>query len=385
LEMLHKSLEEGNLDPREIEKAKVGQKADYPVGIPECGTDATRFALCAYTSQGRDINLDVSRVAAYRNFCNKLWNATKFALMNLGPDFKPAATQPKCGESIWETWILSRLANQIKLANDGFKTYDFSQATSAVYNFWLYELCDVYLESMKPTMQNSSEDPAIIKKQGSLRETLYTCLDNGLRLLQPFMPFVTEELYQRLPRRPSESYESVCIAPFPQEVPAWINDQVERDVKFTQEIVRSIRSLRASFNLTKEKPKVFINLKSEDLQKALTPLKEVARFLSQSSDMEIIVDGTNAPEGCAVEIVNENCQVYMLIKGLVDIAAEIKRLEKKRTGTQGEYDRMLKQMNGQGYHKLPDKLKEENSKRVDAFLQEIDIATKSIESYTKFL
>merc|ERR1719489_546629 len=89
LEELHKTLEGGNLDPREVEKAKAGQKQDYPNGIPECGTDALRFALCSYTAQGRDINLDVLRVQGYRFFCNKLWNATKFAMMYLGTDFEP--------------------------------------------------------------------------------------------------------------------------------------------------------------------------------------------------------------------------------------------------------------------------------------------------------
>merc|ERR1719412_1087651 len=89
LEELHKTLEGGNLDPKEVEKAKLGQKQDYPNGIPECGTDALRFGLCAYTSHGRDINLDVLRIQGYRFFCNKLWNATKFAMMYLGKDFQP--------------------------------------------------------------------------------------------------------------------------------------------------------------------------------------------------------------------------------------------------------------------------------------------------------
>jgi valyl-tRNA synthetase len=255
LEDLHQTLYNSNLDPREIEKAKAGQRQDYPNGIPECGTDALRFALCAYTAQGRDINLDVLRVQGYRFFCNKLWNATKFALMYLGPEFQPrrglvlelaaganiqnkqagfsplpvaaelnsdsgrrmlntclqaspflgggrptstdaeafaalAAGPAPCywsqrslsrwyhqlnamsakeraalppGQGIaaaepaplaqMDRWILSRLAAAAEACRSGFEAYNFPQATSALHNFWLYELCDVYLEYLKPIFQ----------------------------------------------------------------------------------------------------------------------------------------------------------------------------------------------------------------------------------------
>uniref|UniRef100_A0A8C2F5Y5 valine--tRNA ligase n=1 Tax=Cyprinus carpio TaxID=7962 RepID=A0A8C2F5Y5_CYPCA len=139
LEGLHAQLIESNLDPLEIEKAKQGQKSDYPSGIPECGTDALRFALCAYTSQGRDINLDVNRILGYRHFCNKLWNAVKFAMRTLGEGFL-------CGsESVSDRWILSRLSAAVALCDGGFQAYDFPTITTAIYSFWLYELCDVYL------------------------------------------------------------------------------------------------------------------------------------------------------------------------------------------------------------------------------------------------
>lgn len=146
LEDMHKKLLSGNLDPAEVEKAIAGQKKDFPNGISECGTDAMRFALCAYTSQGRDINLDINRVVGYRHFCNKLWNATKFALMNLGADYAPLPSADPTGqESIMEKWILSRLHAAVKEADDGWKVFDLSRCTTAIYNFWLYELCDVYL------------------------------------------------------------------------------------------------------------------------------------------------------------------------------------------------------------------------------------------------
>lgn len=148
LEDLHKQLLDSNLDPREVEKAQAGQKQDYPEGIPECGTDALRFALCAMC-QGRDINLDILRVQGYRFFCNKIWNAAKFALTYLGDEIPlPESDGALVGnESCVDLWMLSRLASAVADCNRGFETYDFPLATTAIYNVWLYELCDVYLVS----------------------------------------------------------------------------------------------------------------------------------------------------------------------------------------------------------------------------------------------
>uniref|UniRef100_A0A7N6A3U3 valine--tRNA ligase n=1 Tax=Anabas testudineus TaxID=64144 RepID=A0A7N6A3U3_ANATE len=232
-----------NLDPLEVEKAKQGQKSDYPNGIPECGTDALRFALCAYTSQGRDINLDVNRILGYRHFCNKLWNAVKFAMKTLGDNFIPSEkAQVRPGVS--DRWILSRLSAAVGLCNAGFRAYDFPGITTAIYNFWLYELCDVYLESVKPVFSKAEEDNTSQRQAQVCRQTLYTCLEVGLRLLSPLMPFVTEELYQRLPRRqPQCDPPSICVTPYP--------DEVDCEMEFVMTVVKTIRSLRADYNLTK--------------------------------------------------------------------------------------------------------------------------------------
>lgn len=149
LDDLHEQLFDSNLDQREIEKAKVGQKQDYPEGIPECGTDALRFALCAMC-QGRDINLDILRVQGYRFFCNKIWNATKFALNYLNNNFQPPTHNDYVGgESLIDKWMLSRLASAIIDANRGFEGFEFTLITTAIYNVWLYDLCDVYLVSLR--------------------------------------------------------------------------------------------------------------------------------------------------------------------------------------------------------------------------------------------
>lgn len=222
LEGLHEQLLNSNLDKREIEKAKAGQKQDFPNGIPECGSDALRFALCSYITQARDINLDINRVLGYRFFCNKLWNATKFALMYFSDQTK-YSTKVKLNEdeNHIHLWILSRLTSTIEACNLGFENYDFASVTNACYSFWLYDLCDVYLECLKPIFQNSTDDEKI-----SARKVLFICLDNGLRLLSPFMPFITEELYQRLPHlNPSPS---ICVSAYPGKFEVCIKSLIKK-------------------------------------------------------------------------------------------------------------------------------------------------------------
>ena len=310
-----------------------------------------RFALCAYTAQGRDINLDILRVQGYRFFCNKLWNATKFAIMYLGEGFLPKkdcitnllksgkqkdsksnevydplpteenmrkaigmetlntclkgneflggsqATQvdvvafqsygPLFTPSYWnykhlatwyhrmnaltaeelkklpngpggivranaapltlmDRWILSRMASAVEATNEGLEQYNFPQATTALYNFWLYDLCDVYLEYLKPVFQGGAPDAIL-----TARHVLKMCLDTGLRLISPFMPFISEELYQRLPGAGEKDHPSICVSPYPtkHDHKVFKNEQIERDVKFVQKVIETVRSTRADYNL----------------------------------------------------------------------------------------------------------------------------------------
>ncbi len=143
----------GNLDPSELKRATAAQAKDFPQGIPECGTDALRFALCSYSTRGRSINLNILRVQGYRFFCNKLWNAARYAMYHcLGEAYKPPVSAAELGKSKLlsgtDRWILSRLAHAVEQCNSGFAEYVFPRATTACYNFWLYEFCDVYLVSV---------------------------------------------------------------------------------------------------------------------------------------------------------------------------------------------------------------------------------------------
>eukprot|EP00002_Diphylleia_rotans_P039329 TRINITY_DN909_c0_g1_i2.p1 TRINITY_DN909_c0_g1~~TRINITY_DN909_c0_g1_i2.p1 ORF type:complete len:1026 (+),score=250.34 TRINITY_DN909_c0_g1_i2:57-3134(+) len=383
LEGLHKKLEEGNLDPREVEKAKQGQKADYPSGIPECGTDALRFALCAYTSQGRDINLDINRVVGYRNFCNKLWNATKFALMNLGPDFAPAPTEELSGhESYADLWILSRLSEAAAVANKGFDEFDLSASTTAIYNFWYYELCDVYLELLKPVMNADPAAPGAQERKSAARNVLYTCLDNGLRLIHPYMPFVSEELYQRLPRRPTETHiKTIMLTAYPEKLDAWTNRAVETAMAKVQDIVHGVRSLRASVGLASSaRISLYVQALNQEYHELASNYATEIKTLTLASNIEVLLKD-EPPIGCAINVINDSCNVHIMLKGLIDIDAEIVKLEKKLSALETNYASVFAKTQAAGYEKVPENVRKQNSEKLTSLEQEIASVKDAI---TKF-
>jgi valyl-tRNA synthetase len=312
LEGLHKRLQEGNLDTKEIKKAESGQKADFPKGIPQCGTDALRFALCAYTTGGRDINLDISRVEGYRKFCNKLWNATRFALMKLGDDFKPnTSAEPTGHESMADKWILTKLNKCAIDTNKALEERNFFAATNAVYQFWLYELCDVYIEVVKPICDSDTTgDEAATAKKSTAQNTLYTCLEAGLKLMHPFMPFVTEELFQRLGRRPGQEVDSIVVAKYPVENAAYNFSEAEKSFDAVFEVVKTTRSLAVQL---KKKKDIVAYVQAPDqttadlLRSESVTITALAKGLSDLN----IVSG-EAPAECESGPAGENVTVHVL-------------------------------------------------------------------------
>lgn len=381
LEDLHKQLYDGNLDAREVEKAKQGQKADFPQGIPECGTDALRFALCAYTAQGRDINLDVLRVQGYRFFCNKLWNATKFTLFNLGDSFKPTPDMMVSGkESRLDKWILSRLSDAVETCGRGFQSYDFPQATTACYNFWLYELCDIYLECIKPVLNGSDEEA-----KSTAKTILYTCFDVALRLIHPFMPFISEELYQRLPRRKQDDPPSICVTPYPEaDQFTWRDENLEQEVEFAMSVVRTVRSMRADYQLTKEKTDLYIKCSDDESANVLKSSIELLKTLTSSQTVEVLSSSQHPPLGCAIQTISAKCEVHLMLKGLIDIKKEAGKLEEKKSKLDGQLNKLQEAAAKADYEtKVPENVRQQNKEKVKEIQCEIEKLSQAIERLLK--
>uniref|UniRef100_A0A667XSK3 Valine--tRNA ligase, mitochondrial n=1 Tax=Myripristis murdjan TaxID=586833 RepID=A0A667XSK3_9TELE len=199
---LEVSLKDGNLHPRERTVAMEAQRKDFPKGIPQCGTDALRFALCSYKMQGEDINLSVSQVLSCRHFCNKMWQTLRFTLGVLGDkEMQLGTLEETTPLSSVDRWVCSRLYSTVLQCERGFEAYELHAVTSALYSFWVHSLCDTYMECIKPVLGNN---------------VLYHCVSVSLALLSPFMPFLTEELWQRLqPFRPDAAKASLCLQPYP--------------------------------------------------------------------------------------------------------------------------------------------------------------------------
>ena len=167
--------------------------------------------------QSDKINLDIQRVVGYRQWCNKLWNAVRFAMTKLGDEYTPPTTIVPESLPFSCQWILSVLNKSISKTISSLDAYEFSDASSAVYSWWQFQLCDIFIEVIKPYF--SSDDPSMASAKRNAQDTLWVCLDNGLRLLHPFMPFVTEELWQRLPAPQHYTREkSIMICEYPSVV-----------------------------------------------------------------------------------------------------------------------------------------------------------------------
>jgi valyl-tRNA synthetase len=340
LEELNAKLLTGNLKDSEVAIASEGQKKDFPKGIPECGADALRFGLLAYTIQGRDVNLNVNKVAAYRNFCNKIWQATKFCLMNLGDDFVPTAgyvEENAASLSFIDKWILAQLNVCINTCNEQMKAYMFGAVVEALTAFWSKNdgsgcLCDNYIEMVKGVfkLDDSTEENKTKKMQS--RNVLWTCLEVYLRLLHPLMPFVTEELYHRLPREEGPELIksrvfSIMIAPYPQSVPQWDNPGLIAEMATLDTVFRSIRSMRNACNLTRERPVCYCKAGDPAERELLTAQVATLQVMGQTGELNITDMDAELPADLMSKVIRSDLVAYMTPPA-IDHAAQLKKLTK---------------------------------------------------------
>ncbi|KAG2516579.1 hypothetical protein JM18_007960 [Phytophthora kernoviae] len=361
LEELFTKLENGNLPAKEVEKAKKGQKLDFPEGIPECGADALRFGLLAYTQQGRDINLDIGRLVGY-----PAENVADTVLANAVVGSR-------------DRFILSRLNQAIKVCNDSFAAYEFGELTNALYTFWLYDLCDVYLELLKPVIGGDDEEAKLTAQQ-----TLYICLEFGLRLLHPTMPFVTEELWQRLPGKRSTA--SITIAPYPLPMEGWSNPEVETNMELVKDVIHAARSVRAEYGLANSvRPQFFIKCSDDEVKAVMEAQLDDFSTLAKAGDSKCIVS-EEAPQGCAMHSVNDKVQIFVLLAGLVDFANEISKLEKKLTKIAPSLASLEKKMGREDYAtKVPENVREADAAKKEALQTEEAGIHRAIAEFKRLL
>ncbi len=287
--------------------------------IEKYGTDALRFTLVALAAQGRDIKLSEARIEGFRHFINKIWNAGRFVLMNL-EDYTPEEKEIKLNElPLFSRWILSELQKTIKITREKLEEFEFDQSAMEIYHFFWDKFCDWYLEISKIYLK----DPNYRK---STQKVLLEVLKNSLKLLHPFIPFVTEEIWQYLPEKETEH---IIVAKYPIFEEKFIDEDAERWVKILQELIVGIRSVKAEYNLTfKTDLNIVFRSSNEDILDFIKNQKEPIKFLAKISDIEL--SRNYKKKKGEVSVVLSEGELFINLEGLIDIEKEIKRLEKEK-------------------------------------------------------
>ena len=375
LESLYAKLESGNLPKKEVERAKKDQQGDFPDGIPECGSDALRFGLLAYTVQGKDVNLDIKRVVGYRQFGNKLWNATKFALQFVN-DFEPSdnMTDATFQNPLLENrdrLILHRLNAAVKNVNELLIAYEFGSAQQAIYDVWMNDICAVYLELVKPVVYDTSPENKM--RRVCTQGCLWSVLETGLRLLHPMMPFITEELWQRLPGRGTfgeNESKTIMLADYPQYDAKLENIEVESAWETSYDAVKACRKLKKQYNIpNKDAPAFYL--------KSANSNANIAKFLGDIETLgggKVTTDCTNVPETSAVDIVDDDLTVHIDLAGLVDFDKEIAKIEKEKGKLEPLINLAKLKMEKEGYEeRVKESIRLKDKEKLDGLLNKMEL------------
>jgi valyl-tRNA synthetase len=286
--------------------------------MTEYGTDAFRFSLAAFAAMGRDVRLSEERLAGYRNFANKVWNAARFTLMNL-EDF--AADSPEARPlTVVEAWITSRLQQVCREVAARLNAYEFDLAAHALYQFIWHEFCDWYLELIKPQLYDKQNPAARRHCQGILLGTMSAIL----RLLHPFMPFITEEIWQKLPGVQG----SVMVAPYPEADDALINPEAEAEMRLVMDTITAIRNLRGEMNVPPA-TQVEVFLQSSEPQALETLRRHEQSFTLLAKLRALNFNAATGPPAAAAKAVVAGVEIYLPLAGIIDFSEEARRLTKE--------------------------------------------------------
>lgn len=333
----------GNMmQPQLAEKIRKRTEKQFPNGIEPHGTDALRFTLAALASTGRDINWDMKRLEGYRNFCNKLWNASRFVLMNTeGQD---------CGQnggemvlSLADRWILAEFNQTIKAYREAMDTYRFDLAAGILYEFTWNQFCDWYLELTKPVM-NSGSDAEL---RGT-RHTLIQVLEALLRLAHPIIPYITETIWQRVKTLKGITADTIMLQPFPEYDANQVDEKALSDLEWIKQTIIAVRNIRAEMNIAPGKPlEVILRGASTEAQRRVLENQSFIQSLARLSSLTLLADGDKGP--VSVTKLVEGAEVLIPMAGLIDKATELDRLAKEVAKLEAEIERIEGKLGNEGF------------------------------------
>ncbi len=333
----------GNMmQPQLAEKIRKRTEKQFPNGIEPHGTDALRFTLAALASTGRDINWDMKRLEGYRNFCNKLWNASRFVLMNTeGQD---------CGQnggemvlSLADRWILAEFNQTIKAYREAMDTYRFDLAAGILYEFTWNQFCDWYLELTKPVMNSGSQ----AELRGT-RHTLIEVLEALLRLAHPIIPYITETIWQRVKTLKGITADTIMLQPFPEYDASQVDEKALSDLEWIKQTIIAVRNIRAEMNIAPGKPlEVMLRGASTDAQRRVLENQSFIQSLARLSSLTLLAEGDKGP--VSVTKLVEGAEVLIPMAGLIDKATELERLAKEVAKLEAEIERIESKLSNEGF------------------------------------
>ena len=308
---------QGMMQPKLAEKIKKQTQKEFPNGIPSFGTDAIRFTFTALASFGRDIKFDLKRVEGYRNFCNKLWNASRFVLMNL----ESKTINHEAALSSQDKWILSRLQHVKIEVQKHLSDYRLDLMSQTLYEFVWHDYCDWYLELSKPLLENSQT------KEGC-ESTLIKVLTETLVLLHPIIPFITEEIFEQSQKILSKSHDKLISQPFPEPQNELVDDNAEAEINWLKDFILGIRKIRGEMNLSPGKPlPCFIKNFSAQDKSFIESNRSILTTIAKLDSISLLSE-TDEEEESAIALVGE-MKLLIPLAGLIDKGAEQERLNKE--------------------------------------------------------
>ncbi|PVY72362.1 valine--tRNA ligase [Pectobacterium versatile] len=333
----------GNMmQPQLAEKIRKRTEKQFPNGIEPHGTDALRFTLAALASTGRDINWDMKRLEGYRNFCNKLWNASRFVLMN--------TEDQDCGFgagekvlSLADRWILAEFNRTVKAYREALDGYRFDIAANILYEFTWNQFCDWYLELTKPVMNGGSE----AELRGT-RHTLVTVLEALLRLAHPIIPFITETIWLRVKALKGISADTIMLQPFPEFDAAQEDTLALDDLEWIKQAIIAVRNIRAEMNIAPGKPlEVLLRDVTAEAQRRVEENRSFIQTLARLESITLLPASDKGP--VSVTKLIEGVELLIPMAGLIDKAAELDRLTKEVAKIEAEIERIESKLSNEGF------------------------------------
>lgn len=312
----------GMMQPHLAKKIEQATRKDFPDGIQSYGTDALRFTFASLASTGRDIRFDLARTEGYRNFCNKLWNAARYVLMNTEEQDNGLSDAP-CSYTQVDRWIISRLHQVTVTTSNAIDNYRFDLAAQAIYEFTWNEYCDWYLELAKISLQSDAS-----ALQRGTRKTLLTVLETLLRLTHPLMPFITEEIWQRVAPLAGIHADTIMLQPYPIANEAQVDANAIAEINWVMNFILGVRRIRGEMNIAPGKPlPVLLQSGSATDQNYLTNNTVYLLKLARLESITWLNNDDTTPES-AIALVGE-MKILIPMAGLIDKEAELARLEKE--------------------------------------------------------